>query len=110
MQRDVWPTDAGTTNAGLAMTIPLPSDESLAEDIRAVLAECGGLAVDPGRLAPEDDLYAAGLTSHGCVGLMLGLEERFEVEFPETLLNRRTFESIAAIRDAVRGLLVRSAA
>ncbi len=22
MQRDVWPTDAGTTNAGLAMTIP----------------------------------------------------------------------------------------
>ncbi len=39
------------------------------------------------------------------VGLMLGLEEQFDVEFPERLLNRRTFESIAAIRDAVRGLI-----
>ena len=74
-------------------------------DIRSVLAECGGLAVDAETLAINDDLYAAGLTSHGCVGLMLGLEEQFEVEFPEKLLNRRTFESIAAIRDAVRGLV-----
>ncbi|PWC81351.1 acyl carrier protein [Azospirillum sp. TSH100] len=73
--------------------------------IRSVLAECGGLAVDAGTLALHDDLYAAGLTSHGCVGLMLGLEEQFDVEFPEKLLNRRTFESIAAIRDAVRGLV-----
>ncbi|WP_449233467.1 acyl carrier protein [Azospirillum doebereinerae] len=87
-----------------------PSDDTLIEDIRAVLADCGGLAVDPARLAPEDDLYTAGLTSHGCVGLMLGLEERFDVEFPEKLLNRRTFESIAAIRDAVRGLLDGAAA
>ncbi|PWC36627.1 acyl carrier protein [Azospirillum sp. TSO35-2] len=74
-------------------------------DIRAVLAECGGLAVDAATLHADDDLYAAGLTSHGCVGLMLGLEEQFDVEFPEKLLNRRTFESMAAIRDAVRGLL-----
>ncbi|MBY6265004.1 acyl carrier protein [Azospirillum sp. 412522] len=73
--------------------------------IRSVLAECGGLAVDAGTLSLTDDLYAAGLTSHGCVGLMLGLEEEFDVEFPEKLLNRRTFESIAAIRDAVRGLV-----
>ncbi|WP_280177201.1 acyl carrier protein [Azospirillum palustre] len=79
-------------------------DETIA-GIRSVLAECGGLAVDAGTLAIDDDLYAAGLTSHGCVGLMLGLEEQFDVEFPEKLLNRRTFESIAAIRDAVRGLV-----
>lgn len=79
-------------------------DETIA-GIRSVLAECGGLAVDAGTLAIDDDLYAAGLTSHGCVGLMLGLEEQFDVEFPEKLLNRRTFESIAAIRDAVRGLI-----
>ena len=55
-------------------------------------------------LSDEDDLYAAGLTSHGSVNLMLALEERFDIEFPEHLLRRRTFESIAAIRAAVAGL------
>ncbi|WP_280109839.1 acyl carrier protein [Azospirillum sp. B506] len=80
-------------------------DDGMIAGIRSVLAECGGLAVDAETLAINDDLYAAGLTSHGCVGLMLGLEEEFDVEFPEKLLNRRTFESIAAIRDAVRGLV-----
>jgi acyl carrier protein len=81
------------------------ADDGMIAGIRSVLAECGGLAVDAGTLAVTDDLYAAGLTSHGCVGLMLGLEEEFDVEFPEKLLNRRTFESIAAIRDAVRGMI-----
>lgn len=81
------------------------ADDGMIAGIRSVLAECGGLAVDAGTLAVDDDLYAAGLTSHGCVGLMLGLEEQFDVEFPEKLLNRRTFESIAAIRDALRGLI-----
>ncbi len=109
MHRDVWPAAGGVTgvDAAAAMTVPSPPPvhDGMIGDIRAVLADCGGLATDPAVLAPDDDLYGAGLTSHGCVGLMLGLEERFEVEFPETLLNRRTFESIVAIRDAVRGLI-----
>lgn len=74
-------------------------------DVRALLAACGGLATDASALSEEDDLYAAGLTSHGSVNLMLALEERYGVEFPEHLLRRRTFESIAAIRSAVAGLL-----
>ncbi len=92
-------------SAGLPPTAGGGADDGMITGIRSVLAECGGLAVDAGKLAVDDDLYAAGLTSHGCVGLMLGLEEQFDVEFPEKLLNRRTFESIAAIRDAVRGLI-----
>ncbi|WP_052584465.1 acyl carrier protein [Azospirillum baldaniorum] len=63
------------------------------------------MATDASALSDEDDLYAAGLTSHGSVNLMLALEERYGVEFPEHLLRRRTFESIAAIRSAVAGLL-----
>ncbi|WP_211112520.1 acyl carrier protein [Azospirillum sp. SYSU D00513] len=78
---------------------------SITQDIRSILAESGVLAAGPEGLSDEDDLYAAGLTSHGSVNLMLALEERFDVEFPEQLLRRRTFESIAAIRDAVSGLL-----
>ncbi|SMF86567.1 Acyl carrier protein [Azospirillum oryzae] len=91
--------------AGFSPSATGGTDDDMVAGIRSVLAECGGLAVDAGTLAIDDDLYSAGLTSHGCVGLMLGLEEQFDVEFPEKLLNRRTFESIAAIRDAVRGLV-----
>jgi acyl carrier protein len=35
---------------------------------------------------------------------MLALEDAFEIEFPERMLRRRTFESVAAIRDAVAEL------
>jgi acyl carrier protein len=77
---------------------------SMDQAIRDILAESGWLAADVAELSDEDDLYAAGLTSHGSVNLMLALEERFDIEFPEQLLRRRTFESIAAIRAAVSGL------
>jgi acyl carrier protein len=73
--------------------------------IRVVLNEGGTLPVDATTLSDSDDLYAAGLTSHATVNLMLGLEERFDVEFPDRLLRRRTFESIAAIAAAVTELL-----
>lgn len=76
-----------------------------AQDIRSLLRDSGWLSVDVAELSDEDDLYAAGLTSHGSVNLMLALEERFDIEFPEHLLRRRTFESIAAIHAAVTGLL-----
>jgi acyl carrier protein len=35
---------------------------------------------------------------------MLALEDKFGVEFPERMLRRRTFETIAAIRAAVEEL------
>lgn len=50
------------------------------------------------------DLYAAGLTSLTTVHLMLALEERFEVEFPDRMLGRKTFETPQAIADAVEEL------
>ncbi|MEO6525520.1 MAG: acyl carrier protein [Gemmatimonadaceae bacterium] len=51
---------------------------------------------------PDDaDLYQAGLTSHASVNLMLALEDEFEVEFPDSMLLRRTFESVNAIADAL---------
>jgi acyl carrier protein len=36
---------------------------------------------------------------------MLGLEEKFDIEFPDRLLRRRTFESVETIRAAVSELL-----
>lgn len=73
----------------------------LDDTIRGALAEHGQLAVDVAVLGNDDDLYAAGLTSHATVNLMLALEDELEFEFPEHLLRRSTFQSITAISSAV---------
>ena len=67
------------------------------ERVREVIAAHGRLTVDIATLSDEDDLYRAGLTSHASVNLMLALEDEFGIEFPEQLLRRQTFESVAAI-------------
>jgi acyl carrier protein len=72
--------------------------------IRSVLAEHANLPVGIDTVADEDDLYQAGMTSHASVNVMLALEDEFEIEFPETMLRKSTFESVAAIRSALGDL------
>jgi acyl carrier protein len=72
--------------------------------IRAILAAEGKLSVDASTLGDDDDLYAAGLTSFASVQLMLALEDGFEVEFSEKMLNRKTFQSVAQIAAAITEL------
>jgi len=74
------------------------------DEIRAVLRQNARLAADVDTLAPEADLYAAGLTSHATVNLMVALEDHFGVEFPERMLRRRSFESMAAIAASITEL------
>jgi acyl carrier protein len=74
--------------------------------IRDILSKEGNLAVDAHQLGEGDDLYAVGLTSFASVQLMLALEDGFEVEFSEKMLNRRTFQSIASITSAITELQV----
>lgn len=71
------------------------------ETIRALLSKLGGLPVAVDTLADDADLYAAGLSSFASVQLMLGLEEAFDMEFPDHLLNRKSFASIGAIETTV---------
>ena len=78
---------------------------SLDEQIRQVLAAHGRLAEPAEAIDADADLYRAGLTSHASVNVMLALEDAFDVEFPERLLRKSTFESIAAIRAAVTELV-----
>jgi len=77
--------------------------------VRKVLAEYGRLAVDVDTVAADDDLYQAGLTSHASVNVMLALEDSFDVTFPERMLRKRTFESVASMRAALEELLVEPA-
>lgn len=74
------------------------------ETIRTILAEYGHFPVDVAKLRDEDDLYQAGMTSHASVNVMLALEDEFDVEFPEAMLRKSTFESVAAIRIALSEL------
>jgi acyl carrier protein len=76
------------------------------EQIRSVLADHARLSGDVGSLGTEDDLFQAGMTSHASVNVMLALEEAFDVEFPEAMLKKSTFESIASIEAAIASLSV----
>lgn len=73
-------------------------------EIRAILREHVRLNIDVDTLDADGDLYRAGMTSHASVNLMLALEDKFGVEFPERMLRRRTFETIASIRGALEEL------
>jgi acyl carrier protein len=75
-----------------------------AEKVREIVAQHGRLAAPVTDLNDESDLYNAGLTSLATVGLMLALEDAFEIEFPDSMLSRKTFGSIASLADAVRQL------
>lgn len=74
------------------------------QTIRALITENGRLPVPVETLADDQDLYAAGLTSFAAVQLMLALEDRFDVEFPEHMLNRRSFASVDAIAGCLHEL------
>lgn len=70
-------------------------------DIRETLGGIESLSGVVDRLSEDDDLFDKGLCSFGSVQLMLALEERFNIEFPDHLLNRKSFATIRAIRNTV---------
>ncbi len=74
--------------------------------IRTVLSEHGRLPVPATDLDAEADLYQAGMTSHASISVMLGLESAFDVEFPDEMLTREVFSSIASIEAALSRLTV----
>ena len=84
--------------------------DNITDEIRQIVADNGKLAVDVSSLADEDDLFDAGMTSHANVNVMLALEDLYDIEFPEELLRRSTFQSLAAIRGTIEMLLEESAA
>ncbi|MGC1238088.1 MAG: acyl carrier protein [Acidimicrobiales bacterium] len=72
--------------------------------IRTVLETHGRLLVGVDQLSDTDDLYESGLTSHASVNVMLALEDAFDIEFPDSLLRKGTFQSVAAIRSALESI------
>ncbi len=84
--------------------------DNMTDEIRQIVGDNGKLAVEVSSLSEEDDLFDAGMTSHANVNVMLALEDVYDIEFPEELLRRSTFQTLAAIRDTIETLLEESAA
>ena len=75
------------------------------DQIRDVLATHGRMAIDPREVGEQADLYELGLTSHASVDVMLALEEEFDIEFPDEVLKKSTFESVHNIAQVIEGLV-----
>jgi acyl carrier protein len=73
--------------------------------VRQILKDHARLSQDVNALADEADLYQAGMTSHASVNVMLALEGEFNIEFPDHMLKRNVFDSIASIRAAIDELV-----
>ena len=69
--------------------------------IREVLRDHARLPVDVDTLDEHADLFQAGMSSHASVNVMLALEDAFDVEFPDRMLTRSVFESVAGIAAAI---------
>jgi acyl carrier protein len=78
--------------------------DSVREAIRSVIRQHGRLPVDVDTLADDADLFQAGMSSHASVNVMLALEDTFDIEFPDALLKRSVFESVAGIETAIGSL------
>jgi acyl carrier protein len=74
---------------------------TIIDGIREVLNDTARLAVDSTALADDDNLYQQGLTSHAVVNVLMGIEDKFDVELPDAMLRRDTFESVSSLRAAL---------
>lgn len=77
---------------------------SVKDQIRAILGEHAKLSNDISSVQDGDDLYAAGMTSHASVTVMLAIEDEWDLEFPQQLLKKSTFASVDAIAAALAEL------
>lgn len=78
--------------------------DELVRRVRDTVAGVIGDTVEVARLGSRDDLFAAGMTSHQTVQVMLGLEDEFDLEFPDDQLTRSTFTSLDSMARAVASL------
>jgi acyl carrier protein len=78
--------------------------DTIDQRIFAILKDHARLSQDVATLRADSDLYRAGMTSHASVNVMLALEGAFDVEFPDHMLKRSVFNSVASIREALSQL------
>jgi acyl carrier protein len=77
-----------------------PASVSAAEFLELVAKYLKSLG-DPAELTLQSNLFDLGLDSTAALNLLMEIEERYGVTFPDSLLSDATFETAAALK---RGL------
>lgn len=84
------------------------TDQAIENQLREILKVQGKVAVAPAAIGPDDDLY--GLSSLATVNVMLEIEARFDIAFPDDALTRATFQTLGGLAALVRRQLGTAAA
>lgn len=71
------------------------------DSVRKIVHALEDFAASAAAVDDTASLYDAGLSSYGTVNLMLALETEFNIQFPDELLTRQTFETITSITGVV---------
>lgn len=79
-------------------------DTAIVSRVQEVIANYAELGDKAESIGLDDDLFGLGMSSRASVGVMLGLESEFDIEFPDSMLRRDVFESVRAISVAVSSL------
>jgi acyl carrier protein len=71
------------------------------DELRKIVGTIAHIDTSADRLADDDDLYEAGLSSLNTIQLMLVIEKQFNIAIPDELLNRELFASIDSLADTI---------
>ena len=82
----------------------IETNSEILNRVRKVIADYAELGANVDSLAIDEDLFAKGMSSRASVGVMLGLESEFDIEFPDAMLRRDVFESMLSISTAIESL------
>ncbi|MFF0310448.1 phosphopantetheine-binding protein [Streptosporangium sp. NPDC004379] len=81
------------------------SQEPVAETVRRIVDKQLNLSAHGYELRVDDDLWNMGMTSLTCMGLMLTVEDTFQIELPEEALREGTFRTVGTITAAVEAAM-----
>ncbi|MGY1437027.1 phosphopantetheine-binding protein [Streptomyces reniochalinae] len=81
------------------------TDSSTPSIVRKLIDQQLNFAAHGLQLKDDDNLWDLGMTSLTCLGLMLSIEDSFDVELPEEVLRESTFRTVESITAAVDAAL-----
>lgn len=70
-----------------------------------ILKHTGKIELPEGNPDPALDLFEQGLTSFNSVQVMLAIEERLGMHFPDDLIRRETFQTVPNLRAAIAQMM-----
>lgn len=76
-------------------------------EIRSIVIDEAQLPMEAQQISDTMNLDDAGLTSLARMNVILALEDRFHITFPDEMMTRNNFASITAVSKTVDALLYR---